>query len=273
MRISSSLAQLSIQKAMGQTQKDTERALKQLATGSRFAASGVDAAGHAISENMRSQIKASKAARNNAENAASFVQVAEGALNEQNNILIRLRELAIQSASDTYSDTEREFIGYEYTQLTEEFDRLAKTTRFGSQPLLDGTTRDYEFQVGINPGQENVVKFSNDTDTTADNLGVAGLSVGDKDDARDSLESIDEALNKINQARAKLGAVQNRMDSVVNNLDENITNLSEAHGKQSDTDVAEAISTIRRGQVLAEYQASVLAMSNQQTMSLLKLVA
>jgi flagellin len=199
--------------------------------------------------------------------------VAEGALNEQNNILIRLRELAIQSASDTYSDKEREFIGYEFKQLKEEFTRLAQTTRFGSQPLLDGTTKDYEFQVGINPGQENVVKFSNDTNTTADHLGLSSIDVDDKDDARDSLESIDEALSGINQARAKLGAVQNRMDSVVNNLENNISNLSEAHSKQSDTDVAEAISTIRRGQVLAEYQASVLAMSNQQTMSLLKLVA
>lgn len=273
MRISPYQAQLSIQKAMSQTQRDTERALKQLATGSRFAAPGVDAAGYAISENMKSQIQASKAAKNNAENASSFVQVAEGALNEQNNILIRLRELSIQSASDTYSDTEREFINYEFQQLKDEFDRIAKTTRFGSQPLLDGTTKDYEFQVGINAGQENIVRFSNDTNTTASHVGIDGMDVADKSDARSSLEDIDSALVEINTARAKLGAVQNRMDSVASNLEENISNLSEAHSRQSDTDIPEAVAQLKRGQVLAEYQAAILAGANQMTTSLLRLVA
>lgn len=273
MRISSNLASLAAQRSLGQTQKSMDKAIQQLASGDRFSVAGVDAAGFAIAENMRAQIKGYSSAKRNAENATSFVQLAEGALNEQNNILIRLRELAIQAASDTFSDQEREFLDYEFQQLMSEFDRVARTTKFGSQPLLDGTAKEYEFQVGVHQGPDNIIKYTNDTNTTSGSLGIDGMAITDKDDARDNLEQIDEALTSINGARAKLGSIQSRMDSVINHIDSQEVNLKEAHSRIADTDVAEAISTVRRGQVLSQYQTAMLQVANEQTMSLLKLVA
>mgnify|MGYP000895644449 FL=1 len=133
MRIFSQAALLSTQRVMQQNQNDLEIAMKQLASGNRFANSSVDSAGQAISENIKSQVRGMQAATANAENAMSLVQHAEGALNEQNNILIRMRELAVQAASDTFSEVEREFINYEFEQINSELDRIARTTSFGSQ--------------------------------------------------------------------------------------------------------------------------------------------
>lgn len=273
LRVSSNLASLSAQRALGITQKRTEESLKALATGSRFTSAGADAAGYAVAENMRSQIQGYKAARYNADNAVSFVSVAEGALQEQNNILVRLRELAIQSASDTFSDRERGMMDAEYQSLISEFDRIAHTTRFGSQPLLDGTTRTYEFQVGLNSGSENIIKYTNKTDTTASNLDLARSGVDDKRDARDALESIDEALYSVNEARAHLGAIHARMESAVSHIDSQVENLTGAHSKMADADVAMAVSEVRRGQILQQYQAAALSNANENQAYLLRLIA
>lgn len=272
-RISSNVAALTSQRVMGQTQKSVERSLMELASGNRYVDAGVDPAGHAISEGIQSQIKGYSAARRNADNAVSFIQIAEGALNEQNNILIRMRELAIQAASDTFSDTERGFLNKEFEQINQELDRIAKTTRFGSQQLLDGTTKEYEFQVGVNKGDDNIIRYVNNTNTTASELGVDGLNIEDKGDARDSLETIDEALVAISGARAQMGAIQNRMDNAVNHIDSQVESLAQAYSKMADTDVAQAVASARRGQILQQYQASALAMALDNDQSLLKLVA
>lgn len=273
LRVSSNLASLSSARYLGLTQKSVENALKEMASGTRFINAGVDPAGYAIAENMRGQIQGYGAAKANAENATSFVQIAEGALNEQNNILIRMRELAIQASSDTYSDTEREYLNEEFTQINQELDRIAKTTRFGSQALLDGTTKQYEFQVGVNKGSDNIIKYNSDTNTTAQALGVDGLSISDKGDARDSLEEIDTALMSINSARAKMGAVQNRMDTAVNHIESQIQGLTEAHSRMADADMPAAIATARRGEILLQYQAAAMKMSLDNEQSLLRLIA
>ncbi len=273
MRISSNLASLTAQRVLGQTQRFTEKAMQELASGTRFSTAGSDAAGYAIAENMRAQIRGYGSAKMNAENATSFVQLAEGALNEQNNILIRQRELAIQAASDTFSDKEREYLDYEFQQLSQEFDRIARTTKFGSQPLLDGSAKEYEFQVGVNKGPENIIRFNNDTDTTSSNLDIDGLSIGDIDDARDSLEDIDGALTSINGARAKLGSIHSRMESVINHIDSQEVNLSEAHSRMADADIPRALTDVRRGQVMMQYQAAMLAAANDSNQNLLRLIA
>lgn len=273
MRISSNIAALTAQRVIGQTEKSVQTSLQQLASGNRFVNSGIDPAGMAIAEGMKSQIKGYTAARNNAENATSFVALAESALNEQNNILIRMRELAIQSASDTYSDTEREFLDQEFQQISQELDRIARTTSFGSKKLLQGDVAEYEFQVGVNKGDENVIKYTHSTNTTAPELGVEGLAIRDQDDARDSLESLDQAMVTVGGARAKLGAVQNRMDIVVDHIDSQVQGLSEARSKIADTDIPSAVIEARRGQVLQAYQASTLAMALEGEQNLLKLVA
>ena len=257
---------------MGQTQKSVQRALQEMASGTRFVDAGVDPAGYAIAENLKSQIRGYSSAKMNAENATSFVQIAEGALNEQNNILIRMRELAIQAASDTYSDTERGYLNDEFQQINQELDRISKTTKFGSQGLLDGSTKEYEFQVGVNKGDDNIIRYTSDTNTSANELGTEGLNVESKGDARDSLQDIDKGLLRINQARAKMGAIQNRMESVTNHIDSQISGLTEAHSRMADADIAQSVSVARRGQILQQYQASALQMAIDSEQSLLKLV-
>lgn len=273
LRIASNLASISAQRALALTQRNTERSMRVLATGSRFADAGADASGQSIAEHLRGQIKGYEAARYNSDNAVSFVQMAEGSLNEQNNILIRLRELAVQAASDTLGDNEREFLGYEVNALVEEFDRIATSTKFGSQPLLDGTSKNYEFQVGVHSGEDNVIRYAHDTNTTAKHLGVSSISVEDKSDARDALETIDEALVEMGHARSKLGAIQSRMETATNNIDNQIENLTDAHSKISDADIASEISNVRRGQILQQYQAAMLAAANDSRGFMLRLIA
>lgn len=273
MRITSSLASLTAQRAFHRTERETSQALRELASGSRLVSPGADPAGMAISENLRAQAGGFQAALNNTENASSFIQIGEGALAEQNNILIRLRELAVQAASDTLSDTERGFLNDEAEQLTQEFDRIAHSTRYGSQALLDGTTKTYQFQVGVNRGDENVVEYDHDTDTTASNVGISGLSVADKSDAQDALESIDEAMETMGASRAKLGAIQSRLDTVVSHLGTQVENVTAASSRMSDTDIPDAVSRVRRGQILAQYQAVALQAANQGMDAYLRLIA
>ncbi|MCX7978596.1 MAG: flagellin [Bdellovibrionaceae bacterium] len=273
LRIAPYTAVFTAQRSLNKSQMEMERAMKELASGTRFVSPGADPAGYAIAENIRAQLKGFSAARSNVENATSFVQLAEAALNEQNNILIRLRELAVQAASDTFSETERGFLDEEFRGLVEEFDRIAKSTKYGSQSLLDGTTSNYEFQVGVHKGEDHVVRFANNTDTRAATLDIDGLSVSEKDDARDSLEAIDKALVRINAARAKLGAVQSRMNVVVNHLDNELEAMTAAHSRAADADIASAVSTVRRNQVLQAYQAQMLAEANAQNGTLISMIS
>lgn len=272
LRINTNVASIAAQSSLGKTQRQLETAMMQLSSGSRFAKMDEGAGDFAIAEHLRGQVKSMEAARNNASNASSFVQVAEGGLNEQNNILIRQRELAIQAASDTFSDNERGFMDSEYQQLGQEFDRIAQSTTFGSQKLLAGDSKEYEFQVGAYSGPENIIKYKADTNTTASAMGVSGTSVADKSDARDSLENVDEALEKIAGARANFGAMQSRLESVVNNSNTQIANLTEAHSKIADTDYAKAVSEMVKAQALQQYQVAVLNQANQYPSSVLKLI-
>lgn len=272
MRITSGLASLSTRAYADRTERDVGRALKELASGSRFNSPGADPAGMAIAQGLQSQVKGYQAALKNTENATSFVAIAEGALAEQNNITVRLRELAVQAASDTLSDVERGFLNDEYQQLTQEFDRIAKSTKFGSQGLLNGATQSYEFQVGVHKGDENVIKYTNDTNTTASNVDLDGLSVETKSDARDALEYIDTAMLKVNAARAKLGAVQSRMDATTSHLQTQSEAVTEASSRLSDTDVADAVARVRRGQILSQYQAAAIQLGNEQMQNSLRLI-
>ncbi len=272
LRISTNLPSLMAQSQLSKSTRELQKAYSELSTGSKHGMGNSDAAGFSIAEGLRADLAGLKAAENNAGMAASFVKTAEGGLNEENNILIRMRELAIQAASDTYSDQERGFIDMEFTQLKEELDRIAKTTSFGSRPLLKGDTQSYEFQVGIRAGEENRINYTNSTDTTADALGVSGLSISDKGEARDSLEDIDEGLTKIAQARAQFGAVQSRLESAEDFLSRHSINIAEAHSRVADANIPEAISRARKNEVLQQYQAQVLSMANAQAGLALKLV-
>lgn len=272
LRINTNVPSIAAQRQLGLSQRKAEGSMKALASGNRFDNPGESAADASISEHLRGQIAGMKSARMNAENAQSFIQIAEGGLNEQNNILIRMRELSVQAASDTYSDVEREFLNAEFEQLQEEIDRIALTTQFGSSKVLAGDSREYEFQVGSYGGEENVITYRSDADTRASSLGVDSLRVSDKYDARDALESIDEALTDIGQARSSFGAIQSRMDHAINHAGVQIENLEAARSRIGDTEVASAASNMYKQQALQQYQIAVLNEANRFPASVIKLV-
>jgi flagellin len=273
LRINTNLASIAAQRQISLSQREAEGTMKALASGNRFDNPNENSADYSISEHLRGQIAGLKAGQNNAENAQSFIQVAEGGLNEQNNILIRMRELAVQAASDTFSERERGFLNSEFSQLKEEINRIALTTQFGSQKLLAGDNREYDFQVGAYSGDENIIKYKSNADTRASELGVDSLSVNDASDARGSLENLDEALLKIAEARSNFGAVDSRLSSTVNNSAIQTENLEAAHSRIADTNIAQATSDMYRSQALQQYQISVLKEANQYPGSVIRLIA
>ncbi|MBV2169932.1 MAG: flagellin FliC [Bdellovibrio sp.] len=272
LRIATNTASIAAQRVLSKQQKRAEHSAQALASGSRIVNAADDAAGLAISENFKGQLKGIAAARNNANNAISFSQVGEGGLSEMSNILIRLRELGVQAASDTVSDTERGFLNNEAQQLIQEADRIAKTTTFGNTKLLDGSGGKLEFHVGAYGGEENIISFDFDADATTSALGISGIAVGDKSDARDTLEAVDEAILKVGSLRANFGAMQSRLESTVSNLDVSYENLSAANSRIRDTDIAKETAEMASASILQNTAVSVLAQANQLPNVALKLV-
>lgn len=272
LRIATNVASIAAQRTLSTQQKRAEHASAALSSGSRIVHASDDAAGLAISESLRGQIRGIAQARNNAFNAVSSIQVSEGGLNEISNILIRQRELAVQAASDTVGDRERGFLNNESSQLNQELDRIAKTTTFGDKKLLDGSGGTLEFQVGAFAGSDNIIKYDMKADATSSELGMSGLNISDKGDARDALQSIDDALAKVGQMRANFGAVQSRLDSTVSNLDVQHENLSAANSRIRDTDVAKETAELTSANLLQNAAVSVLAQANQIPQVALKLV-
>lgn len=272
LRINTNLASIAAQRQIGKSQRESEGSMKALASGNRFDNPNESSADYSISEHLRGQIAGMKAGQRNAESAQSFIQVAEGGLNEQNNLLLRMRELAVQAASDNFSDTEREFLNTEFAQLQQELDRIALTTQFGSQKLLAGEEREYEFQVGAYGGEDNIIKYTADANTRAGELGVDNLNVLDKSDARDSLEEVDEALTKIASARSNFGAIDSRMNSAINHAGVQVENLEAAKSRLADTNIAQAASDMYRHQAIQQYQISILNEANRFPGSVIRLI-
>ena len=272
LRINTNVTSLAIQNAMRTSGRDLERSMKNLATGSRISDVSADVAGSAISSQMNSEIKGMESAKRNAEAAESFASVAESSMNEQTNILTRMRELSVQSASDNYSNKERTLMNSEYGELKSEFDRIAQTTRFGNQKILDGSVQEFDFQVGTTSGKESRITYKSNSNTTGSELGVDGLTVETKGDARDSLDSIDKAMATISNSRAKFGALQSRLDSAQNNLGSQIEIISAARSQIADADLAKEVTDVRRGQIIQQYQTSMLQEANNQTGLALKLI-
>jgi flagellin len=203
-----------------------------------------------------------------------MIQTAEGGMNEIGNILIRFRELSIQSASDTVGDTERGFINKEVSQLKEEVNRIANSTEFNGKKLLNGAGDKIDIQVGLN-NSETDDRFSFDTSKTnvsLDALGLNGMDVSSKDGARGNLENIDNAINTLVENRAELGALQNRLQSTVNNLNIYDENLSTAKSRIRDTDMAAESAEMAKNNILTQADVSVLSQANQNNMLALKLI-
>ncbi len=273
LRISTNLASVSAQRVLTKQQHRLEHAQQALASGSRIVKAADDAAGLAISENLRAQVAGIKMARNNAYNAQSLIQVSEGGLNEISNILIRLRELGVQAASDTVSNVERSFLDQEAQQLISETDRIARSTRFGNMPLLSGAGEELEYHVGaFSDENENVIRYKITADATASKLGIDSVSIAGKQDARSTLEAVDAALVQIGQMRSDFGAVQSRLLMTTSNLDIQNENLQGAKSRISDADIAFETAEMNSAQILQAASVGVLAQANQNGVSALKLI-
>jgi len=272
LRINSNMASVTAQRYLNKNQRQVEDSFKALSSGTRLSTPQNDAAGFAISELLRAQVSGAGQSIRNARTAQALIQTAEGGLNEQNNILIRMRELAVNSASDTIGNKEREFINEEFSLLIAEFDRIAKSTRFGSKELLVGSGEKFEFQVGPHSGDENVIHFELENDTRSSSVGISGLDIKDQDSAQDALSDIDEAVMQVSGARAKLGAVQSRFQYATDNLEVQKQNIDEARSIIADVDIAEETSKLARAQVLQEAGMAVLVQANSYPSRLMKLI-
>ena len=274
LRINTNVTSLSARRTLGVNNQKQADTLGKLSSGTRIVRSADDAAGLAISEKLKAQVRSTNQAERNANDGISLIQTAEGGLNETSNTLIRLRELAIQSASDTVGDSERKFTDLEYQNLKSEVERISQVTEFNGKKLLNGTGEKYDFQIGINNNDFNdrISYNAQVTNSSIASLGVEGLSVGTKEAAQQSLEQIDAAIQNVSGQRAKLGAVQNRLTSAVQNLQVSSENLSAANSRIRDTDYAQESAKNAKLSILTNAGTAVLAQSNAQGTNALKLI-
>lgn len=274
LRIATNVPALNAHKHLYSVGNQQSTAMARLASGARINQASDDAAGLAISENMKAQIRGFRQANRNANDGISLVQIAEGGLNEISSMLTRLRELAIQAASDTIGENERQFTDLEYQQLKEEIERVALTTQFNGVPLLNGQGGIFDIQVGVQNDQFNDrISFdSSIANATLDNLGVADLTISDKFSAQESLAFVDEALMMVNGARAHLGSFQSRLQSTSSNLSIAEENLTAANSRIRDADIAAESSNLAKSSILMQAATAVLGQANTQPQLALKLL-
>lgn len=274
LRINTNTGAMNAQRQLMATKMNLDKTLERLSSGNRINHAGDDAAGLAISENLRAQIRGIKQAKRNSQDGISMIQVTEGGLNEISNMLIRMRELAIQAASDTIGDTERQFTDREFQYLKLEIDRIANSTSFNGTPLLNGRSGIFEIQVGVhnNPVLDRVIYNGERSDATLEALRLAGESVATKQGAQMTLSVVDDALANVNSVRADLGAIQNRLQSTINNLSINEENLASANSRIRDADMAEEASELTKNNILMQAGISVLGQANNASQAALKLL-
>ncbi|MED1420464.1 flagellin Hag [Bacillus smithii] len=251
------------------------KSMEKLSSGLRINRAGDDAAGLAISEKMRAQIRGLDQASRNAQDGISLIQTAEGALNETHAILQRMRELAVQSANDTNTVDDRAELQKEVDQLAQEITRIADTTEFNTQKLLDGTFSG-TFQIGANTDQTITLKIGK---MDAGTLNLSGASAGtgidissSADAATNAISTIDQAIKTVSSERSKLGAYQNRLEHTINNLSTSSENLTAAESRIRDVDMAKEMMEQTKDSILAQAAQAMLAQANQQPQGVLQLL-
>jgi flagellin len=274
MRISTNIAAVNAQRNLSGSQMNIQDSLAKLSSGSRINKAADDAAGLAISENLKAQIRSTRQANRNANDGISMVQTAEGGLNEIGNIIVRMRELGIQASSDTVSDVERGFVNKEVQQLKSEMQRIASVTTWGKTKLLDGTTPTFDFQVGIfnNESEDRISFDASQNVATLDALGLSGTDYSTKEGAQAALEGLDKAQEDVNGMRSNLGALQNRLLSTVNNLGVFEENMSAANSRIRDTDMAYSSSELTRNSIMLQASTAALGQANQTANAALSLI-
>ncbi len=273
-RINTNVASIAAQRSLGINTRESESNLAKLSSGSRITKAADDAAGLAISEKLKANIRSLKQADRNANDGISMVQTAEGGLNEVSSILTRMRELAIQTSSDTVGDVERGMTNMEYQNLKLELERISQVTEFNGKKLLSGEGGMYDFQIGANNDafQDRITYDSGQVNARMDGLGLSEIEVSTKEGSQQSLASVDAAIEKVSGYRAFLGGIQNRLVSTSNNLQVNVENVSAANSRIRDVDYAEATATKAKNDILGAAGTSVLAQANMSGQSALKLI-
>ncbi len=266
LRISTNVSALKAQQSLLDTKRASDKVFEKLSSGSRINKASDDAAGLAISESFKSNIRGLKQANRNAQDGISFLQIGEGALSEVANILVRLRELSMQSASDTIGDRERRMVSLEYGQLLNEIDRIASTTEFNGTKILGGSSGEISFQINTkNSDVGDRISFdTNKTDARSESLGVRATGVEFKEQAQQSLEVIDEAIKHVSDIRADFGSIQSRLNATVQNISTSIENLSASNSRIRDADIAEESSELAKKNIMLQAGTSVLVQANQQ---------
>ena len=270
--VNTNLASIQAQRSLSRVTEQLGQSFRRLSTGLRIATAADDAAGLAISERLRAQVRSMDQARRNANDGISMVQTAEGALNESGDLLIRLRELAVQASNGTVSGADRDTLQQEFGDLVDEIDRIAQSTEFNDIKLLDGSQGSVTFHVGIGTtAGVDTLDVALDSARAAD-LGIDALDVGSSGDPTAAIDAIDGAIDSVSGLRGRLGAMQNRLGSTINNLAVQTENLSAAESRIRDVDVAYETAQLTKLQIMQQAAISVLGQTNALPQAALRLL-
>lgn len=274
-RVNTNISSIQAQTPLKKVSRETEESYAKLSSGQRITKAADDASGLAISEKLKAEIRSSKQANRNANDGISLVQTAEGGLNETSSILTRMRELAIQAASDTLADSDRAKTSIEYQQLKQELDRISQTTEFNGTKLLNGQGPKLDFQIGVgsNNTEDQISYHTGNMNSGTESLGISSVSIGTKESAQASLGRIDSAINKVSGQRSVLGSLQNRLVSSSNNLMVYSENMSSANSRIRDVDYAEETAKQAKNSILSSSSTAVLGQANMSGQGVLKLVS
>jgi flagellin len=271
LRINTNISSINAQRNLTQSTEALSRSLERLSSGLRITRASDDAAGLAISERLRAEVRAYEQASRNALDGISLLQVAEGALNEVSGILVRLRELAIQSANGTLGAAERTTVNQEAQDLVAEIDRVAAVTSFNGTLLLDGSAPTVDFQVGSGSTANDVISVTG-VDATATGLGVNAIDLSTQAGASAANGVIQTAIDNLTGLRGGFGTAQNRLESTIRSIAVAIENTAAAESRIRDVDVASETAKLTRAQVLQQAGISVLAQANVSAQNALALL-
>jgi len=270
LRITNNVSSLNAQRHISRSQEGLSKSLERLASGYRINKAGDDAAGLAISEKLRSNTRALTQASRNASDGISLIQTAEGAMDEVNSMLVRMKELAEQAATGTVGSDERSYLSSEYTALRNEITRIADATKFNDTELLDGSL-DVDLQIGISDGSTDTLNVAiSDVDATALSLTT---DISTVTNAQTALTTVTAAIDTIASRRSDLGALQNRLESVVTNIDTQVENLTAAESRIRDVDIAGETANLTKYSILVQAGVSILTQANQSPTVALSLLA
>lgn len=273
-RINTNIPAIQSQTSLNKVTRETSETFSKLSSGERITKAADDAAGLAISEKLKAEIRSSKQANRNANDGLSLVQVAEGGLSESSNILTRMRELSIQAATDSLSDSDRAKSSIEYEQLKNELERISQTTEFNGKKLLNGSGPKLDFQVGVgdNSDDDHISYDTKNVNAGVHALGVSSVTITSKLSAQQSLANLDNAINKVSSSKATLGSIQNRLITSSNNLAIYHENMSAANNRIRDVDYAQESATKARNSILTDTNTAVMAQANMTGQGALKLL-